>query len=344
MELDTRKLRILQAIIDEYMLSASPVGSRAISKLDGLNLSSATIRNEMADLEDMGYLEQPHTSAGRIPSDKAYRIYVNRIMNRAQLSADEMNAISRYYTGKVDEIEQVVRQTAAALSNTTRYTAMVLPPEMSTNRLKHIQLVPLTGGRALVVIVTNTGFASDAVIRIPEDMYADELERLSHMMTEKLRNRRMDSIHEQILRDMSGELAERRAFLNGMMDAIRAKMEPSAKSVELAGTTNMLYYPEYSDLDKAKSFLTAVEGRDTLYNLLKQATAMEFNITIGTENEHPELKDCSIVTATYHVGDGPLGSLGIIGPTRMNYGKVVSILEFMRKSLGDILSNYLEEE
>ena len=344
MELDTRKLQILKAIIDEYILSASPVGSRSISRRDGFNLSSATIRNEMADLEDLGYLEQPHTSAGRIPSDKAYRLYVNSIVHRAQLSPDEIKLMRAHFDSHIDEIEQVMKQTAHALSAVTQYTAMVLPPMLAANRLRRIQIVPLTEGKALVVIVTDTGFAKDAIIRVPDNMTGAELDKLSHMMSERFYDCRMDVIGERVISELGDEFYSRREFVNAMLEAVERKLSPTARNVELSGTTNMLTYPEYADMNKAKTFLAAVEGRDALYNMLTKASAMEFSITIGMENEHEQLKDCSIVTATYRIGDEPMGSIGVIGPTRMHYGKVLSVLEFMRRSLGDVLTNYMEED
>lgn len=344
MDLDQRKMQILKAIIDEYILSASPVGSRSISRREGFNLSSATIRNEMADLEELGYLEQPHTSAGRIPSDKAYRLYVDSIMKRAQLSQDEIKAIRAHLGSRLDEVDSIMKQTAQALSAATQYTAMVLPPMLAANRLRHIQIVPLTEGRALVVVVTDAGFTKDAVIRVPEDITPSELERISHLMTERFYDCRMDTITEHIGKDMGEDLYRRREFLNSLFDSVERGLSPSAKSLEFSGTTNMLTYPEYADMNKAKSFLAAVEGRDALYNLLKKASSVEFSFTIGNENEHEELKDCSVVTATYRVGDHALGSFGIIGPTRMQYGKVISVLEFMRRSLGEILTNYTEED
>lgn len=344
MDLDARKLQILKAVIDEYVLSAAPVGSRSISRHAGLNLSSATIRNEMADLEEMGFLEQPHTSAGRVPSDKAYRLYVDSMMRRSQLSQDEINLIRRYFTNRIDELEAVMQQTAQALSEVTQYTAMVLPPALDYNRLRHVQLVPLTDGRALLVVVTDTGFARDAVIRVPEYMRVDELEQLSRMLTARLYDCRMDMVGDRIMAELGTELRERRSFLMQVVETIQRQMTPSARSVELSGATNMLHYPEYSDMNKARSFLAAVEGRDTLYGMLKKASTLEFSITIGAENELEPLQDCSVVTATYRIGDMPMGSLGIIGPTRMNYSKVVSVLEFMRRSLSEVLSNYIEED
>ncbi len=344
MGLDARKLGILKAIIDEYIMSASPVGSRAISKHEEFNLSSATIRNEMADLEELGYLEQPHTSAGRVPSDKAYRLYVDHMMQRAALSDEEIKLIRAHMGTKLDEVESIMKQTAQALSAVTNYTAMVMPPMLSSNRLRHIQLVPLREGRALVVIVTTAGFARDAVIRVPEDIRTDELERISRLLTERFYDCRMDHIADQIASEMSGELYARRAFLCSVMEAVERKMSADSPNVQLSGATNMLHYPEYNDVNKAKTFLAAVEGRNLLYDMLKRASKLAFSITIGNENEDEMFKDCSIVTATYRIGDEPLGSFGIIGPTRMNYSKVISVLEYMRMSLSQMLSAEQDDE
>ena len=344
MELDERKLRILNAIIDEYISSASPVGSRSISRRHDFTLSSATIRNEMADLEELGYLEQPHTSAGRIPSDKAYRLYVDRIVKRAQLSEQEIRFLrSRIFT-KTNELEDLVRQTAKAISAVTQYTAIVMPPLLTADRLRHIQLVPLTVGKALVVVVTDAGFSKDAVIRIPEELTAQDLERLSRMLSERFYDCPMDRLSDRLTGELSGDLAERRDFLSGLMDTLERKMSGEGIRVETSGVTNMLAYPEYADMNKAKTFLSAIESRDSLYDLLRAVPQVEFTFTIGRENDRLEWQDCSIVTATYSVGGSATGTIGVIGPTRMQYGKVMSVLEFIKKGLGEMLAGESEEE
>ena len=342
--LNDRKRKILQIIIEDYIETAEPVGSRTIARKHDLGLSPATIRNEMSDLELLGYLEQPHTSAGRVPSDKAYRLYVDQMMQKAALSDNEIKIIRAHMSSKLDEVESVMKQTAQALSAVTNYTAMVMPPMLAANRLRHIQLVPLREGRALVVIVTTAGFARDAIIRVPEDIRTDELERISRLLTERFYDCRMDQIGDLISHEISGELYERRAFLCSVVEAIERKMTPESPNVQLSGATNMLHYPEYSDMNKAKTFLAAVEGRNLLYEMLNRASKLEFSITIGNENQDEMFKDCSIVTATYQIGDEPLGSFGIIGPTRMNYSKVISVLEYMRRSLSEMLSADQDDE
>ncbi len=344
MELDMRKMRILQAIIDDYILTATPVGSRVISLNPEIALSSATIRNVMSELEGMGYLEQPHTSAGRIPSEKAYRFYVNRIMHRAMLTEAEKQFIRTCYSTTLDKVDEVIKQTAWAISSMTRYTSMVLAPQLSAVKLKRIQLVPVAEEKALAVIVTDAGIARDAMIRIPRDMDSLHLEQVSHTLTERLKNHRLDEINALLIPEMYEELKEHRDFLNQMLESVKRSIDKGPAAVELSGTTNILNYPEYSDMEKARNFLAAVESKDVLYKLLTEATDLEFSVRIGGENETGNMKGCSVVTATYRVGEQPLGSLGVIGPIRMNYARVLAILGHMGKSLSEVLTTMYEEE
>ncbi len=343
MELDERKLRILQAIIDDYIHTASPVGSRTISKRSDISLSSATIRNEMSDLEELGFLEQPHTSSGRIPSDKAYRLYVDTLMSKPELTSDEMHEIRDKFTDAMDEVEDVIKQTARVLSSLTNYTSMVLTPQLHSIKLMHIQIVPVTEGKALLVIVTDAGIAKDSIIKTPKGITPKQLEELSRMLTDRLKNKRLDEINEVMLSELAAEIGDHKEFLNSLMDLFQKSIKPDNDSVELSGAMNMLNFPEYNDVDKAKNFLATIETKDILCKTLKDATKLEFSITIGNENENPEMKDCSIVTATYKIGDNPIGSLGVIGPTRMDYGRVMSILGYMGKSLSEILTGMVDD-
>ncbi len=343
-ELDMRKMRILAAIVDDYILTAMPVGSRTISKHPDINLSSATIRNEMSDLEELGYLEQPHTSAGRIPSDKAYRLYVDSLMRHAMLSDNEIRYIDDHFSQKADEVEEIIKQTAWVLSNMTKYTSIVLSPQLHAVRIKHVQLVPVSEGKALCVIVTDAGIVRDSIVRVPHGVAVEELEKLSRILTERLRNARMDKAVKTILPALSGEFSEHRDFLRATLESMKQGMRVDAGRVALSGTTNMLNYPEYSDMDKAKGFLSIIETKDKIYDMLSRAAELEFTVTIGTENKDADMQDCSVVTATYRVGDDPIGSLGIIGPTRMDYSRVMAILSYMGKSLSDIFTNMFEEE
>ncbi len=344
MELDMRKLLILQAIIDDYTLTAAPIGSRTISRRHDIGLSSATIRNEMSDLEELGFLEQPHTSAGRVPSDKAYRLYVNSIMRHASLTEQETSYIERYFSSALDRVEDVVRQTARALSDTTRYTSMVLSPQIHSVKLKHIQLVPISENKALAVVVTDAGIAKDTMIHIPHGADVSELERLSRMLTERFAGMKMVDVGGAMLHELPLEIREQRDFVDSVIKAVRASVRSGKNSVELSGTTNLLKYPEYGDIERARAFLSALEEKEMPYEMLRAATKVEFSVTIGSENEQADLKGSSVVTATYRIGDSITGSMGVIGPTRMDYSRVLAVLRHIGKSLGDVLTNMFEEE
>lgn len=344
MELDARKMRILQAIVDDYILTAAPVGSRTIAKSTDIGLSSATIRNEMSDLEEMGFLEQPHTSAGRIPSDKAYRLYVNSIMHRAMLSSEEISAIKDHYSKKLSDVDDIVKQTAYVLSSVTKYTSMVLAPRIHAARLKYIHLVYIAEGRALIVIVTDAGIARDAMIRLPESVDEEDLEKLSRTLNSRLSGHRFDEISALNMNELMGDLADERLYLDAITASLRQSMEEGPRRVELSGARNILNYPEYSDVDRARSLLATIEQKDVLYRMLSGRGDVEFTVTIGGENENDDMKDCSVVTARYRVGNEPVGSFGVIGPTRMNYSRVIALMSQIGMSLSDLFTNMFEEE
>lgn len=343
MELDQRKLQILRAIVDEYILSASPVGSKALSN-SGMKWSSATIRNEMADLETLGYLAQPHTSAGRIPSEKAYRLYVDQMMQRAHLSDEESKLLYGYFREHVHGVDAVLRETAKALSEITHYTAVVMMPDIGVNRLRHLQLIPLTAGKALAVVVTDAGFSQNTVIDVPDDIGPEELDRISKAITARFHDCRMSALSSKLVREFGGEFSQRADFVEGLLARLCESQSSDRRMVELSGATNMLEYPEYSDVNKAKTFLATVEQKDDMYRMLKKASSMEFTVTIGSENEQEGLQDCSVVTASYRVNGTPVGSFGVIGPTRMDYARVLSILKNVQTNLGTVLQSFLKEE
>ncbi|NLY43435.1 MAG: heat-inducible transcription repressor HrcA [Clostridiaceae bacterium] len=338
MELGERKLLILQAIINDYIISAEPVGSRTVAKKYGMGISSATIRNEMADLEDMGYLEQPHTSAGRIPSNKAYRLYVDRLMKVKSLSVSEAKYIKEFYKKKTRQIEQLIFQTAKILSDITNYTSVVLTPQLNKVLIRRIQLVPLEPEYALLVIATNSGVLKDSIIPIPEGISPDYLNRISNMLTSVYKGKTFDEIDINTVLEMQNDIIKGRAFFNSLVDALTESITANEdKEVYLGGPTNIFNFPEYHDVLKAKAFLDLLEEKELLYKMLSKPEKNGVSIVIGEENEHEDLKECSIVTATYKIGDKVLGTMGIIGPTRMEYSRVVAVIDHMGKSL----SNYL---
>ena len=341
MQLDERKYLILQAIIDDYILTAMPVGSRTISRKSGVGYSPATIRNEMSDLEELGYLDQPHTSAGRVPSNKAYRLYVDHLMKTVKLTNDERERMQDHLAAKSKQVEGVIRSAAGVLSDATKYTSVIVAPKLSTLRIKHVQLVPVAERMALMVIVTNAGIVKDAVISVPEGMTADELYAVSRTLTEKLADKPLEAVR-QAFAELLRNAEYNRKLLGETLQVIEKRLEAGgdASDVIVGGPANMLEYPEYSDVSKARNFLAVLESKDTLRKVLSRDGSMEISIRIGPENQLPALNDCSIVTASYRVGDHSSGTLGIIGPTRMNYNRVISVLEFMGRALSDVLSEY----
>ncbi len=338
--LDIRKMRILQAIVDDYIMTAAPVGSRTVSKRSDMGLSPATIRNEMSDLTELGFLEQPHTSAGRIPSEKAYRLYVNHMMNTANLSDDEADYIRRHLDTRVHEVGEVIRQTAKVLSDMTNYTSMVLVPQVSGLRVRRISLIPVSEGTAMAVVVTNTGVTKNAMINVPPTLTPDDLEKISKLITEKLDGHRLADAVTSVLPMIKNEVGEQAEAVGQMLTEIERSM--SEQDVEVVGASNILDYPEYSDAQKARSFLTEIEQGDYLYKVLTDASDVEMSVRIGAENDNPDMQDCSVVTVTYKAGGKNIGTMGVVGPTRMDYGKVMAILKYMSSSLSDILSKLLK--
>lgn len=338
MQMDERKLRILQAIIDDYILTGVPVGSRTISKKYDMGLSSATIRNEMSDLEELGFLDQPHISAGRIPSAKAYRLYVDTLLQTGRIPDDSAESIRSHFTGRVHQMEDVIDHAAQVLSSLTHYTAVVLSPKGAQPKLQTVQLVPVSQETALVVIVTDMGVIRDSVIRIGSQMDSDTLYAISRTLTTELRGCTLSEACERIPALMErvdgNDLVLQEVY--GILS--NGEKNPRRSHVAVGGTSNMLAYPEYSDMDKARNFLTLMETRDKLADIIRGSGEMAFTVRIGPETGIPEMADCSIVTATYSSRGGQQGTIGVIGPTRMRYSRVLSILNMMGHQLTDLFS------
>ena len=338
--LSERKMKILKSIIDDYILTGIPVGSRSLSKKPDLDFSPATIRNEMADLEEMGYLDKPHTSAGRMPSDIAYRLYVDRLMNVNEITSQEANNIRHYFNLKMNELEQVIDTTARVLSELTHHVSLVMSPQLEIIKIKRIQIVKLTDTKALLIIVTDSGIIKDTVILISGGIDDDYLNMLSNVLTQNAANKTLGEAARIIPEVCGNQIGDQRALLDEVFGAISDNSD--RKDVVLGGVKNILDYPEYADTKKARDLLQLLETKDMLYDMLDVTGDLEFSIKIGSENAFDEFKNMSVVTATYRVGGQKMGSFGIIGPTRMDYGKVISVLNYVGLSLNDILSCFLE--
>lgn len=348
MTLDDRKLHILKAIINDYIDTAEPIGSRTIARKHELGLSSATIRNEMADLEEMGYLEQPHTSAGRVPSDKGYRIYVDKLLDFPELNIEEILEVTRALDVKINELGQLIRKAATIMSKVTKYTSVAITPEMDQSTLKAVQVVPIEKGKALIVVVTNTGVVKNTMIKINEQITPDAVIRVSTIVNEKLSGLTVDRINLPIIRELETLIGMSKEIvlpiLNGIADCI-GQIDKS--EIYLDGMNNILNYPEFRDITKAKEFLDVLEEKDLIHKLVKNAAfkdnSTEMSIQIGRENDLPEINCCTLLTTTYSVGDKIIGSIGVIGPTRMEYSRVIASMNFIKKQMNEEIYKLIGE-
>ena len=330
MELIDRKYRILQAIIDDYILTALPVGSRTISRKYEQKLSSATIRNEMSDLEELGYLDSPHTSAGRIPSYKAYRLYVDQMIHPMPLSREESTFIKSCFDHRIGQVEELSARIAKALSSMTHYTTAVLTRAPQEDQmLSHLQLVPISDRRLLLVLVTKSGAVRQSVLDLDKPIAPDALYTVSRIISRELT--RLAQGGEEDMRTLLGAIAAQPPEADG-----------GVGSLVVGGRSNLLSFPEYSDVDRAKELLSVLETREKVVSLLSQQGEMEISVRIGPETGMEETKDCSIVTASYRLSDGTVNTIGLIGPTRMQYGKVLSVLGEVGKSITELLDGQNE--
>jgi len=343
MYLDDRKRRILQAIIDDYIDTAEPVGSRTVARKHELGLSSATIRNEMADLEEMGFLAQPHTSAGRIPSDKGYRFYVNELMRERVISTEEADCIKQALEIRINEMNQLIRQASMIMSKITKYTSIAIAPQLKKSILKAVQVVPIQQGRALVIVVTSANVVRNSFIKIPDNVTADLLIMMSNVLNSKLNGLTIDQISSNILLDIEKELSISKEILIPIIDGIVDSINNIDYSdVYLEGTTNILNFPEFMDIVKAKEFLNVLDEKEKIYKILNNKKGIEnIGVQIGNENDIQQIKDCSLITATYSIGNVVLGTIGVIGPTRMEYAKVISSMNFLKRKLNEEILKYI---
>lgn len=338
--LSERQKLILSAIVDDYIRFVEPVGSRSISKRGDVGFSPATIRNEMSDLEEMGYLEQPHTSAGRIPSQKGYRYYVDHLVRRGRLSSHELDIIKLFIAEKLNEIEQAIQQAAAILSGLTNYTSIVLGPEMVKATLKHLQIIPISDRTAVAIIVTNTGYVENKVISIPDELSMSEIEKVVNILNAKLSGVPLMHFKSKLDNEIAAELSRyvsKSEELILMIEDVMRKDEENR--VYLSGTTNMLNQPEFKDVEKLKGILELFDQTSKLAKLFA-LPIQGIQVRIGAENNVEAIHNCSLITASYSVNGQHLGIIGIIGPTRMEYGKAISLLDHLSKDLAIVLGRW----
>lgn len=338
LDLDKRKLKILKAIIQTYLETGEPVGSRTISKYTDLNLSSATIRNEMSDLEDLGYIIQPHTSAGRIPTDKGYRLYVDNMMAE---KVQEIEDIREQLNQKSDRIELLLQHVAKLLATNTNYTSMVTKPAYKHKKVKLVQLSEVDEAQLLAVIVIEGNIVKNKILQMNVPMNKEMLLKLNIVLNTFLQGLDLTEINMALVQQMKEQAGEYSEIVGNILDAIaEAVSEEDNLEIYTSGATNILKYPELSDASKASELLYAFEEKEELGRLISETDSEEnktgIQVYIGDEAPLQVMKDCSVVTATYEIEEGVYGKIGIVGPKRMDYEKVVGTLKTLMVQLDDI--------
>ncbi|QHS22816.1 heat-inducible transcriptional repressor HrcA [Virgibacillus sp. MSP4-1] len=327
--LTERQLLILQVIIDDFIQSAQPIGSRAIAKRDDVKYSSATIRNEMADLEDLGFLEKTHSSSGRIPSERGYRFYVDHLMSPFSLANKDIRRIQTMFGEQLMEFERVVNKSAQILSDLTNYTSIILGPEVFETELKQLQILPLNKHSAVAILVTNTGHVEHRSFTIPVELDPSEIEKTVRILNEKLQGVPIYKLNQKIESEVVTLLRKHTNNFKNTYDYIQAALfsEQPAK-LYVSGRTNIMNQPEFKDIDKVRDLFSAIEEEREIAPLLRSQNH-GVNVVIGHENELEAMKDCSLITASYTLGDEHMGTIALLGPTRMDYSKVVSLLNVL---------------
>ncbi len=341
LELTERKQKILEAIIRTYMETGEPVGSRTVSKFTDLNLSSATIRNEMADLEEMGYILQPHTSAGRIPSDKAYRMYVDTIL---QAKDKEVSDIQDLLLEREDKIDLLLKQVAKLLAQNTNYTTMVTNPRYEHRKIKFIQLTHTSDDQLLILIVTQNNHVTNKFIQTDTEIPENDLAQLNFLLNTALNGLDVNEISIALAQKIRGQAGEYEALAASIIDTIAAAMADDDSEIYTSGATNILKYPELMDKEKMEGLLSTFEEKQMLTAWANDGTLSEnqehaIQVYIGEESPIESMRDCSVVTATYQIEEGVYGKIGIVGPKRMDYEKVVGTLENCMQQLDTIFKD-----
>ncbi|MDH7478633.1 MAG: heat-inducible transcriptional repressor HrcA [Syntrophomonadaceae bacterium] len=338
--MDERKQKVLEAIIRDYVATAEPVGSRTIARKYSLGVSPATIRNEMADLEEMGFIEQPHTSAGRIPSQRGYRYYVDCLMEKYNLHEEERAQISSSFARQIREIDSILHESGRLLSKLTNYTSIVTGPKSVQSSIQRIEFITLRPGKVLLVMLTDAGVAVNKLLDVPEAVSLQDLQLLSRSFNARLKEIMLCGIKRTLLQELRRELMQQRQLLMVVLEILDQYLQHGAEEkVYLGGILNILSQPEFRNVEKIRRLLSVLEEDDKIRDLLGEDTERGIIIRIGDENKREEFQDCSIITATYEI-EGQVGRLGLLGPTRMEYSKTVTLLDFVTRALSEAMKDY----
>lgn len=340
MHLTERQQLLLLAIIRDYIQTGTPVGSRTLSKLSNLGISPATIRNEMADLEDMGLLEQPHISAGRIPSDMGYRLFVDYLMEEQQLASREEQAISSRLGRVTHNLEHLLEESSRLLSSATQAAGVVIGPPQRASTIKHIQLVELSEGRILLVLVLSNGAVHNMMIHLPEFSDEADLTFLTNFLNENLRGLTLSQVNLAAIKRINPRVHPYQRIIQDSVEGIEKSLRQAhMEKVMSSGINNLLRMPEFQNGDRLSALLTLLEEADEMRRLLERyRRESSVTLSIGDENLIPALRGCTIVTSAYYIHDVPAGVLGVIGPTRMSYEKNVAYVRSMARTLSKLLT------
>jgi len=338
MQLDDRKIKILHAVIRNYLETGEPVGSRTISKFTDLNLSSATIRNEMSDLEEMGYIFQPHTSSGRIPSDKGYRLYVDSMLEERVAEVTQMKEL---LLEKEDKMERMLKNIAKVLAINTEYATMVTTPTSFGNKLKFVQLSRVDDYQLVAVIVIEGNIIKNSIIDIEEKLDDETILKLNILLNTNLNGMAIEEINLAMITKLKNQAGMHSEIVGNVMDAVGESIKEEDLEIYTSGTNNILKYPELNDMGRASGIINTFEEKKLLTTLLKSSIGDEYvengiRIYIGEETPIGSMKDCSVVTASYELGEGMQGTIGIVGPKRMDYEKVVETLKTVQNQLDSL--------
>ena len=339
-ELDERKVKILNAIIQNYLETGEPVGSRTISKSSDLNLSSATIRNEMSDLEELGYIVQPHTSAGRIPSDKGYRFYVDHLMAEKD---EEISDIKDLMIEKTEKMEKMLKQVVKVLANNTQYATMISAPALSGTKVKFVQLSQVNENQILSVVMMSGNIVKNKLIDVDEPLNSENMLKLNMLLNTHLNGLTVSDINLALISNMKNQAGEFADIIEEVLQTVAETIGDEEMEIYTSGATNIFKYPELADTQKASEFISAFEEKEELRNLISdietdgEKTGTGIQVYIGDESPIQTMKDCSVVTATYELGEGVKGTIGIIGPKRMDYKNVMDNLTHLKNQLDQML-------
>ncbi len=330
--LNPRKRKILQAIVDEYINTAEPVSSGSIVQKYGLDFSSATIRNEMADLEKSGYIEKTHTSSGRIPSALGYRLYVNELIKDDNISLEEIKYIKSKLETRVNEIEELTKIATNTLSEITHYTTVAIGPKNNLQNIEEVKFVLLGKRMLMAIILTDTGLIKETIIKFDEDITEEQVETLTFIFNNKLKGKPLEEIDRPLEEYIFSQMNYSLKVIKPVMEQLN-KVINEDNQIYLEGANKAFELPEFKSLEVARNFINLIDAKEIVVDLLNTGFAKDINVYIGDENDNEQLKDFSIVTFKHKYKDRDLGTIGIIGPKRMDYSKVISVMKYISKKL-----------